>query len=471
MDVPNSCDPRSAPEIIRSIVALCADCDTCRNLMEEHCVFFPELYRLWDREKEDGIPITGQELRSLVELCTLCGLCPCPRIPADLMEAKSRSIEREGLPLSTRLLTDVPRMARLCGTFPKLVNALQSSKAVAPLLHKITRTHPDRKFPSLPEENFFQWAERKGLTSRSEGGRNVAYFAGCTAGYLFPQVGQAVVEVLEHNGVTVYVPPQDCCGMPHLVEGDRNATLLRVQNNMDNLLASARAGDDLVCSCPTCGYFMKVLLRERACYAEEYQRSVDAGDDEIKVPDPDHGGGKHKVLKKSMYKDILKDDGYFSVIDPMARIGLAKHLSDAGEYLACLHAEGLFDTRFNAIHGRMVYFAPCHQRQQKIGSPYSELLALIPGLAIESLEGMDCCGMGGNFGFKAGFHEKSLAVGRPLIEKIRARAPEAIITDCMSCRLQFQQELPYLVFHPMEILARAYLKERSTLSREDSSEE
>lgn len=456
MAVHNSRESKSSREIVRCVVELCADCDTCRTLMEEDCMFFPELYRLWDREKEDGVPITEAELRSLVELCTLCGLCPCPRIPADVMEAKSRYIAREGLPLSTRLLTDVPRMARLCGTFPRLVNALQSSKAIGPLLRKLTRTHPERQLPSFPERNFFQWAEQNRLTVRREGSRNVAYFAGCTAGYLFPQVGRATVEVLERNGVTVYVPPQQCCGMPHLVEGDRNTTLERVRSNMDHLLASVRAGDDLVCSCPTCGYFMKVLLRERAYYSEEYQRSVNSGDDEIKVPDPSHGAGKHKVLKKSMYKDILKDDGYFSAIDPMTRIGLSEHLSDAGEYLARLHAEGRFDTRFNSIPERMVYFAPCHQREQKIGSPYPDLLALIPGVTIEPLGGMDCCGMGGNFGFKAGFHEKSLAVGHSLMAKIRAKAPEAIITDCMSCRLQFRHALPYPVFHPMEILARAY---------------
>lgn len=457
MDTPGSKNLKSAHEIVRDVVELCADCDTCRTLMEIHCVFFPELYRLWDREKEEGVLITDSDLRSLVELCTLCGLCPCPKIPADLMEAKSRYIEHQGISPVTRFLTDVPLMARVFGAFPKLVKALQSSRAVAPLLRRLTGTHPNRQIPSFSGQNFFDWATAKGLTERKKGKCNVAYFAGCTAGYLFPQVGQAVVEVLEHNGVTVYVPPQQCCGIPHLVEGDRNATLLRVQTNMDNLLASALDGDDLICSCPTCGYFMKVLLRERACYAEEYQRSVNAGADEIKVPDPSRGSGKHKVLKKSMYKDILKDDGYFSAIDPMARISLAEQLSDAGEYLAHLHAEGRLNKGFKHISGRIVYFAPCHQREQKIGSPYPELLALIPGLTIESLGGMDCCGMGGNFGYKVAFYEHSLAIGRPLMEKIRAKAPDAIVTDCMSCRLQFQQELPFPVFHPMEILAQAYL--------------
>lgn len=457
MPPPDSKDRIPPQDIIRSIVELCADCDTCRTLMDKDCLFFPELYRLWDQEKEGGVAISERQLRSLVQLCTLCGLCPCPKIPADLMEAKSRYIDREGLPLATRLLTNVPLLARLCGTFPKLVNAIQSNTATSSLLKKMTHIHPDRQLLAFPEQNFFQWAAEKGLTGRRKGERNAAYFAGCSAGYLFPQVGRATVEVLERNGVTVYVPQQQCCGMPHLAEGDSTATLECVRSNTGNLLASVEAGDDLVCSCPTCGYFMKNLLKEKAYYSEAYQHSVNSGEDELRMPHPSHGGKKYRVLKKSIFQNILKDDGYFSSIDPMSRIGLAEQISDAGEYLARLKTEGRFNTSFRLIHERMVYFAPCHQREQKMGRPYLELLRLIPGLAIEPVGGgIDCCGMGGNFGFKTDFHDKSLEVGRPLLEKIRAKAPQAIITDCMSCKLQFSHALPYPVFHPMEILARAY---------------
>lgn len=456
MDAPEPKTDKTPREILRSAIELCADCDTCRFLMEEDCAFFPELYRLWDQEQESGVPISDAELRRLAELCTLCGLCPCPRIPMDVMEAKSRYIDRKGLPAATRLLTDVPRLARLCGTFPRLVGALQSSRAVGPLLRKAAGIHVERQLPAFPEESFFQWAEKKGLTGRREGNRHVAYFVGCTAGYLFPQVGRAVVEVLERNGVTVFVPPQQCCGMPQLAEGDRQGALERTRSNMDQLLEAAGAGNDLLSSCPTCGFYMKVLLKERAYYSEAYQRSVNAGPGELMVPDPRRGDGKHRVLKKSMYGEILKDDGYFSSLDPMARIDLAERLSDAGEYLARLHAEGRLDTRFHPLAGRMVYFAPCHQREQKMGRPYLELLALIPGLSVEPVGDTECCGMGGNFGFKADFHEQSLAVGRPLLTKIQKQDPEAIITDCLSCRLQFRHVLTYPVFHPLEILAQAY---------------
>ncbi len=457
MDAKDDRKEKTPQEILREVVRLCADCGTCRDMIGEDCAFFIELYRLWDQEQEEGTPITESQLRYLAELCTLCGLCPCPKIPMDVMEAKTRYIEREGLPLATRLLNDVPRLARLCGTFPRLVQVLQSNPVLGPLLRKATRLHSDRQLPSFPKENFFRWAADKGLDRQRESGQRVAYFAGCTAGHLFPQIGRSVTEILEHNGATVYVPPQQCCGMPFLVEGDRSRTLKLAQTNMERLLEAARAGDDIIYSCPTCGFFLKSLLKERAYYSDAYQKSVDAAEDVLKVPAPGQEGKKFWYLKKSMYKHILKDDGYFSSIDPMDRVELSDHLYDFGAYLTRLHAEGRLATDFKSLAARMVYFAPCHLREQKMGRPWLDLLKLVPELDIEPVGGeYDCCGMGGIFGFKDHFHQKSLDLGEPLMEKIRAKDPQAIVTDCMSCRLQFSHCLPYPVFHPVEVLARAY---------------
>jgi len=446
---------------MRGIVELCADCDTCRFMMDVDCVFFPELYRLWDLEKERGEELTEEDLRRLARLCTFCGLCPCPRIPMDVMEAKSRFVEKEGLSLATRILADVPRLYRWCRISPRLVSTMQSSRALSPLLRKAAGLHADRELPPFAEEDFFRWAESQQLTHRSPGTRNVAYFAGCTAGFLFPQIGRATVRILQRNGISVYTPPQQCCGMPQLVEGDRNGAMLRASANVRQFLASVQAGDDLVCSCPTCGFFMKVLLKERAYYSAAYQHSVGAADDELKLPAD--GVRRHMILKKSVYKDILKDDGYFSSLDPMERINIAERFNDAGEYLSRLRADARLDMSFARIDGRVAYFAPCHQREQKMGRPYFELLGLIPGLNIEMVSDTECCGMGGNFGFKGDFHAHSLTIGRPLFEKISKVKPQAIITDCMSCRLQFQHVLPYAVFHPLEILAQAYQQNACTI--------
>ncbi len=447
---------------IRRVIDACADCDTCRPLMDQSCLLFPELYRLYDREKGEGRVVSPDELRRLSERCTLCGLCPCPDIRTDVIRSKAAWVEANGMPLAVRLLADVQRFGRLGALAPGALNRLLSLAPVRRAVQKLARIHPLRRLPRLPGENFFEWARRRGLDQASGRGPKIAYFAGCTAGYLFPEVARAAVAVLAHNGIAVLVPPQQCCGMPTLVEGDDETTFRRVRANLETLLSGVQEGCEIVCSCPTCGYLMKVLLKERAFFAEAYQQAVGAGADEIMVPDASAAGDGFARLKKSIYRKILIDDGYFAAIDPLKRIAVAEKVVDMGEYLAGLDRKNRLNTDFGAIKGRMVYYPPCHQREQGIGSPYETLLSRIPGLTVARVGGaMDCCGMGGSLGYKQSFHEKSIALGRPLMEKIQAAAPEAIITDCLSCRLQFQHLLPHPVHHPLEILARAYEAEKS----------
>jgi glycerol-3-phosphate dehydrogenase subunit C len=200
---------------------------------------------------------------------------------------------------------------------------------------------------------------------------------------------------------------------------------------------------------------MKVLLAQDAYYAEAYQRSVGAGADEIRLPDFKAGGGGFTRLKKSMYHKVLKDDGYFSAIDPLARIALSERVMDLGEYLVRLKGEGRREGALSPWKARVAYFAPCHQREQGIGTPYPDLLVRVPGLEVQPVGGpMDCCGMGGSLGFKADFHDSAVALAKPLMQKIQAVSPDAIVTDCLSCRLQFEHLLPYPVLHPLEVLAK-----------------
>jgi glycerol-3-phosphate dehydrogenase subunit C len=42
------------------------------------------------------------------------------------------------------------------------------------------------------------------------------------------------------------------------------------------------------------------------------------------------------------------------------------------------------------------------------------------------------------------------------MDKIKELNPEILVTDCLSCRLQFKQLLPYRVYHPIEILRNAF---------------
>jgi len=119
--------------------------------------------------------------------------------------------------------------------------------------------------------------------------------------------------------------------------------------------------------------------------------------------------------------------------------------------------KGELSTDFGPVPGRMVYYPPCHLREQEIGLPYMELLKMIPGITLEAISGaFYCCGLAGVMGFKREFHETSVQLGSPLMEKIRTVNPDRILTDCLSCRLQFNQLLPYAVLHPVEILQESY---------------
>ncbi len=424
--------------------------------MDEDCLFFPELYRIVDTKENTGRIPDERTLRNLVDLCTLCGLCPCSSIRTQITKAKAAFARSRGVPLRSRVLADLQWIGRACSLLPKFANSAASSKPVQVAIKKLMGIHPKREMPLIPHQSFFAWAKNRGLCTPRDNGHGVAYFCGCTAGYLFPEVARAAVKVLERNGNQVYVPPQACCGMPTLVEGIAATTRKRTRSNLHSLLEASDMGYQLVGSCPTCGYLIKVLLRGGAHLSQSYQRSVGAGDDEIKIP---HESGEgFTSLKKSLYGTIMKDGGPFSTLSPMDRIALADRFQDIGEYLSTLLYAGRLDTRFHPIHEKMAYFAPCHQREQKIGTPYMDLLSKIPGLTLQIVGGaMDCCGMGGALGFKKDFYGDSVSIGSPIAAKIQALTPEAVVTDCLSCRLQFQHLLACPVYHPLEILMRAYV--------------
>jgi glycerol-3-phosphate dehydrogenase subunit C len=455
---------KSSPEKkARKVIDECADCDVCRFLMDSDCLMFPELYRLYDKEMETGEKITSEELRHMVDLCNFCALCPCPPVRANLIEAKTSFIDRDGLTFGIRTLENVERISMLCGAFPKLTNKLLRGKATGDVIKKSAGIHTERQIPKFPAETFPQWAQRNGLTRRPQnsGNRKIAYFAGCTANYLFPEVPRAVVEVLQYNGFDVFYPKQKCCGMPSMLEGDRELTLKFVRHNLEILAELVAAGYEIVCSCPTCGFMLRNVLKENAYYSAEYQASVGADGAYLKIPTSEAsdnpGGKKFNVLKKNMFEAILKDDGYFSDIDPMKRIMVAENTYDLGDYLLDFHRSGEFKTTFNEVPGRMVYFPPCHLREQNIGRPYHELLNLLPGVNLDSMDGsLYCCGMGGIMGFKRDFHEASVHLGRRLMGRVKEMSPQWLVTDCLSCRLQFNQLLPHKVLHPVEILKEAY---------------
>jgi len=95
-------------------------------------------------------------------------------------------------------------------------------------------------------------------------------------------------------------------------------------------------------------------------------------------------------------------------------------------------------------------------REQRMESPYGDLLNLIPGFNMSSINGSYCCGNAGIMGFKEEFYQSSIKISGRLISTIRKLDPNLLATECLSCRLQFQQLTPYRIKHPIEIIRKAY---------------
>jgi glycerol-3-phosphate dehydrogenase subunit C len=486
----------SEPEsLARKVIELCADCDQCRDFMEDTpCLFFTELYRLHDKEKELGSPASSADLSKLLDLCNMCGLCSCPNVRADIRRAKDAFIARDGLSPAIRILEDVQLVGKLCGAYPRLANLLAQNGPVGGVLKTLAGIHPERKLPRFPPEGFDPWARRRGLHRKRAGtGRKVAYFAGCTARYLFPEVAKAAVEVLERSGVEVYFPEQKCCGMPSLLEGDRAFTFSVAGFNLQRLADVVQDGYDVVCSCPTCGYVLKNMFSEGAYFSESYRAALKSeapgapaggsGASGADLPDAARAGGapgrsrspspKARTLasllkgeSKGSYFGFtqelvrggyLKDESYFAPLDGAKRISISSHTYDLGEYLQELDRSGELNRKLGPVTDRVAYYPPCHLKEQNIGQPWWELLGLVPDLPMEKVGGVfDCCGIAGIMGFKREFHETSIAMGKRLMDKIKAADPERVACDCLSCRIQFDQTLPYEVCHPVEILKESY---------------
>ena len=448
----------SAEKTLRDEIDFCRGCEACRSLMDDSCHVFPELYRLVDREAETGEKITTDDLRRLVELCNFCGLCPCHPFRSAILNAKTGFKDEYGLGFGIRTIENVAGIGKLGTAFSRFVNALFQNEAARRLLENTFGIHKDRKFPVFPEETFPQWiSKRKKNVKADNKGLKVAYFAGCTARYFFPEVAKSFIDVFEKNGIEIAHLEQKCCSMPSLLEGDRERTLEAARFNVPRLVDAVKAGYDIVCSCPTCGYMLKNVLKRGACYSPELLNSEQSDDGFVKIPLT--YGSSYVVsayVFKHLFEGLLKDDGYFSSITPWDRMLVANNTYDAGEYLRALHLKGGLNTRFGSVEVNAAYYPPCHLREQNIGKPYEDLLQLVPGISIDSIKGIYCCGNAGIMGFKREYHHLSIKTASRLIAKIKSLDPEVLTTDCLSCRIQFNQLTAYEVYHPIQLISESY---------------
>ncbi len=452
-----------AEDKLRDEINKCRNCQACETLLDFSCPAFREMFKLVDQERDSGKQISTNQLIHLVGLCSFCAACPCSDIRAAIIDAKTEYMDQYGLGFRIRAIENVDRIGKWGGALPPVTNFLLQNKVTGVLIKKALGIHRDRKFPSFPKENFAEWLSRrqkKHVEPTSRHDRKVAYFPGCTAGYLFPEIPKAVVEILERNGVEVFYLGQQCCGMPSLLEGDRKLTLKFASANVARLAQAVKDGYHIVCSCPTCGFMLKNVLNIGAHDPAAYRASMGSTHGFVKIRSLSSAYGPFLGVPDTLLETLLRDNEYFSAINPKTRRMVADNTVDLGEFLRMLHMRSDFDTKLGPVRMRVAYYPPCHLREQNIGTPYQYLLGLIPELSVQTIDGDYCCGNAGIMGFKQEFHRSSIKIASRLISRIKALGPEVIATDCLSCSIQLNQLTHYEILHPLQIIKESYTNYR-----------
>jgi FAD/FMN-containing dehydrogenase/Fe-S oxidoreductase len=356
--------------------------------------------------------LTSDEFKAVSDLCVNCHQCrlECPAtvdIPKLMMEGKGNYVLTNGLDTSDWLMSRVDRLSRVGSLLAPLANWAIAHRAARWLMEKTLGVAQRRKLPRFAARSFLRLASRRRLTRPTR--RDVAkvlYFVDTYANYHDPQLAEALVAVLEHNAVAVYVhPAQQSSGMPMISLGALNAARKLAEHNVALLAEAVRQGYHIVATEPSAALAL----------THEYLALVD--DDDARL--------------------------------------VAANSSEACGYLWQLHQTGKLQLDLRPVSAVLGYHLPCHVKALGVGAPGENLLRLVPGLIVHRTEN-GCSGMAGTFGLKRENYRASLRAGRALIGSLRSPRLQAGTTECSACKIQMEQGAGKPTIHPVKLLALSY---------------
>ena len=356
--------------------------------------------------------LTSEEFKAVVDLCIHCQMCrlECPAyvdVSKLVREGKGAYVAANGLRVVEWMMTRLDPLLALACTIRPVTNWAIGNRQMRWLLEKTLGIAHARKLPRVASQTFLRRAGRRRLTSpTSEGGRKVVYFVDVYANYFDPQLAEAMVAVFQHNGVSVYVHPQQRqAGMTSVAYGDLDYARRLATHNVTILAEAVRQGYEVVATEPSA-----VL-----CLVHEYPELIDDDDAQL----------------------------------------VAQHSTDACNYLWKMHMAGGLQLEFNPIRATLGYHMPCHLKALEVGSPGANLLGLVPELRVLPIEDT-CSGMGGMAGLMRPNYRSSLRAGRRLISQFRDPVLQGGTTECSACKIQMEQGTTKPTVHPLKLLALAF---------------
>ena len=358
-----------------------------------------------ERFRVSGEPSPDHSL----DYCSGCGICTqvCPHgvhIAEINTQARAKLREDTGFKLRDRILAR-PTWAGRAGTpVAPLANWTLRNRLARLIGEKTLGLHRDAAMPRFAGRTFQRWAKQHPKPALE---RRVAYFHACGANYYEPKLGEMTVALLEHNGIAVEIPKQDCCGLPLQSNGMFDAARGYVHRLAERLAPYAREGIDIVGTSTSCTL----------------------------------------MLKREALEILGMED------DPALR-AVSERVFDILEYLRAMHERGELKTDFAPLPETVTYHAPCQQQGHGIGKPALDLMALIPELKVVESDAT-CCGVAGTYGLKNDKYEIAMDVGRGLFRQIEANGSDESVCDSETCRWHIEKATGVKSVHPVEMLARS----------------
>jgi FAD/FMN-containing dehydrogenase/Fe-S oxidoreductase len=413
-------------ELVRT-ARTCNGCGRCRTLSPEErmCPIFrfapreeasprakANLIRAIFTGRLDRIELAGENLKSIADLCVHCHQCrlECPAtvdIPKLMLECKAQYVATNGIRPSDWLLARLDLVSSWGSEFRSLANWAMRNRQMRWILEKTIGLAQGRKLPPLASRSFLRFAQRRRLTRPSRrSGRKVLFFVDIYANWYDVQLAEALVKILEHNGISVYVQPKLAqSGMAAVSMGALDLAKRFAARNVPILAEAVRQGYHIIATEPAAAL----------CLSHEYPQLLDL--DDVRL--------------------------------------VADHTSEACTYLWRLHQSGQLELDLKPVNVTLGYHLPCHLKALGGGRPGESLLRLIPGLTVRPIE-RGCSGMAGTFGLRRKNYRSSLRAGWGLISTLRDPAIQAGTTECSSCKIQMEQGTAKPTIHPLKILALSY---------------
>ena len=403
----------------------CIRCGTCRSV----CPVFQEennenttargKVKLLESVVEGKLDLTPilQDRLSKCLMCKACATgCPSGVNTYDLfLSARKAVVSKNGLPLVKRLaftgltyrkLFDIG--LRIGATFQNIVlkEAPDGRGRIPRVLLPGAGLNYRRIIPPLAKRSLRSQLPEVSHVDKPRA--RVAFFTGCMLNYIYPQAGQAIVNILQRNNIEVVIPEnQCCCGAPAITSGDQETGRCLAEQNIKALSGF----DAIITGCGTCGSTLQ----------------------------HDYG----QILTDPWMKDEWQK--------------MASKVYDITDYLV-----KFCDLKgFGTVNMKVTYHDACHLvRGMGVSKEPRQIFAAIPGLGFLDMKEPDkCCGGAGTFSMA--HYELSRKINDHKLDNAEATGADCLVTGCSACRMHItdglgQRNSKLKIMHTAELIELAY---------------